>query len=154
MQAQLHICEVQYSNFVVWILQGIHVERIELQNNFFSLNVALIEKFYKQAILPELLGKWYTKMPIMPPACSDVGAQTSGSSTHQASDSANIDLWCYCWQPENDHAMIGCDYPDCSIQWFHLDCLKLSTSKLPKGDWYCPDCQKKFSGRRPRNTKK
>jgi len=78
------------------------------------------------------------------PAISSNAAFT----TVQQEDSAN-DIWCYCKQPTDDRAMIGCDYPDCLIQWFHIDCLKLSASKIPKENWYCPDCRKKFKGRHP-----
>ena len=48
--------------------------------------------------------------------------------------------------------MIRCDYPGCTIEWFHLDCLQLKV--VPKGDWFRPDCRKKFSGRCPRGLKK
>jgi len=41
--------------------------------------------------------------------------------------------------------MIGSNYPDCSIGWCQLECLQLILVR--KGDWYCPDCVKKFSGR-------
>ena len=30
----------------------------------------------------------------------------------------------------------GCDYPDCSIQQFHLKCLNLSISQIPIRDWH------------------
>ena len=36
--------------------------------------------------------------------------------------------------------MIACDSITCSIEWFHVKCLHLL--KIPKGKWYCPDCQK------------
>ena len=36
--------------------------------------------------------------------------------------------------------MIGCDNVECSIEWFHMKCLKLK--RVPKGKWYCPDCRK------------
>lgn len=35
--------------------------------------------------------------------------------------------------------MIGCDNDECLIEWFHFQCVGL-TSK-PKGKWYCPQCQ-------------
>jgi len=146
-QAQLHICEVQYGDFVVWTPQGIHVERILPQHDFFQQKVDIIEEFYKQGVLPELLGKWYTKVPIMP-------AAPSSNSSVDESGPTNVELWCYCQQPESDREMVGCDYPDCSIQWFHLDCLDLHFSKIPKGNWYCPDCRKKFSGKHPRCANK
>jgi len=40
--------------------------------------------------------------------------------------------------------MVGCDNPDCKIEWFHFECVGLTSP--PKGKWYCPDCKnfKKF----------
>lgn len=35
--------------------------------------------------------------------------------------------------------MVGCDNDNCSIEWFHFDCMKLMSK--PKGKWYCPDCR-------------
>ncbi|XP_054575327.1 inhibitor of growth protein 4 isoform X6 [Eptesicus fuscus] len=34
--------------------------------------------------------------------------------------------------------MIGCDNPDCSIEWFHFACVGLTTK--PRGKWFCPRC--------------
>lgn len=34
--------------------------------------------------------------------------------------------------------MIGCDNDECPIEWFHFNCVNLTTK--PKGKWYCPDC--------------
>ena len=65
-QAQLNICDVPYADFVVWTEAGIFVERIFPQPNFFIKAVAEMERFYKYAVLPELLGKWYTKQPVIP----------------------------------------------------------------------------------------
>jgi len=40
--------------------------------------------------------------------------------------------------------MVGCDNPDCKIEWFHFECVGLTAP--PKGKWYCPECKnlKKF----------
>jgi len=35
--------------------------------------------------------------------------------------------------------MIGCDAPDCKIEWFHLNCIGLKES--PEGSWYCSQCE-------------
>ena len=35
--------------------------------------------------------------------------------------------------------MIACDNNYCTIEWFHLKCLKISSDSIPKGKWYCPD---------------
>ncbi|PRP85308.1 hypothetical protein PROFUN_06910 [Planoprotostelium fungivorum] len=34
--------------------------------------------------------------------------------------------------------MVGCDNPDCKIEWFHYECVGLTAA--PKGKWYCADC--------------
>jgi len=65
-QAQLNICEVSYADFIVWTEAGMFVERILPQSSFFIKAVTEMERFYKYAVLPELLGKWYTKQPVIP----------------------------------------------------------------------------------------
>lgn len=37
--------------------------------------------------------------------------------------------------------MIGCDAPDCAIEWFHLSCVGLKST--PEGSWYCSNCAKR-----------
>ncbi|XP_064459479.1 inhibitor of growth protein 5-like [Ornithodoros turicata] len=49
----------------------------------------------------------------------------------------NEPTYCLCHQVSYGE-MIGCDNPDCPIEWFHFTCVGL-TSK-PKGKWYCPKC--------------
>ncbi|GAB1604541.1 inhibitor of growth protein 4-like isoform X2 [Argonauta hians] len=50
----------------------------------------------------------------------------------------NEPTYCLCHQVSYGE-MIGCDNPDCPIEWFHFACVGLSTK--PKGKWYCPRCQ-------------
>lgn len=49
----------------------------------------------------------------------------------------NEPTYCTCHQVSYGE-MIGCDNPDCTIEWFHFGCVGL-TSK-PKGKWYCMKC--------------
>ena len=79
-QAQLNICEVEYGDFVVWTEKGIYVERIFIQKEFFIQAVQKIENLYKYSILPELLGKWYTKQPVLPMS-KDITSTTSSDDT-------------------------------------------------------------------------
>lgn len=44
-QAQLNICEVEYRDFVVWTENGIYVEQISVQKEFFIETVCNIEIF-------------------------------------------------------------------------------------------------------------
>lgn len=49
----------------------------------------------------------------------------------------NEPTYCVCQQVSYGE-MIGCDNPDCPIEWFHFACVSLTTK--PKGKWYCPKC--------------
>lgn len=53
-------------------------------------------------------------------------------------------LYCYCQQVSFGE-MVGCDGPDCKIEWFHLPCIGLTQS--PVGQWFCEDCAKKNSSK-------
>lgn len=46
--------------------------------------------------------------------------------------------YCSCQQVSYGE-MIGCDNDDCPIEWYHFNCVGLSTK--PKGKWYCPECR-------------
>jgi hypothetical protein len=34
--------------------------------------------------------------------------------------------------------MVGCDNPECKVEWFHFECVGLTHP--PKGKWFCPEC--------------
>ena len=67
------------------------------------------------------MGNWHTR-PNVKSTTDDVYGHTDTEST------PDQPLCCYCRRPE-DGTMIGCDNPDCPIEWFHVECLKLP----PKG---------------------
>ncbi|KAL5489690.1 hypothetical protein EMCRGX_G018808 [Ephydatia muelleri] len=56
----------------------------------------------------------------------------------------NEPTYCLCRQVSFGE-MIGCDNEDCPIEWFHFQCVGL-TSK-PKGRWYCPPCCQERRGK-------
>lgn len=47
-------------------------------------------------------------------------------------------IWCICRQPEFGE-MIACDGPNCTIQWFHMSCIKMQAA--PAGQWFCGNCR-------------
>lgn len=53
----------------------------------------------------------------------------------------NEPTYCICQQVSYGE-MIGCDNPDCHVEWFHFGCIKLVAK--PKGKWYCPKCLPMF----------
>lgn len=50
--------------------------------------------------------------------------------------------FCFCGK-ENDSPMIGCDSPECALQWYHFKCVGIV--EPPDGNWFCPNCQKIFA---------
>ena len=38
--------------------------------------------------------------------------------------------------------MIGCDGPDCQLEWFHFECVGIMVP--PDGKWYCPQCSQRY----------
>ena len=52
-------------------------------------------------------------------------------------------LYCICQtRDDGDVDMIGCDAPDCRLEWFHFECIGLNSP--PEGQWYCPECSKRY----------
>ncbi len=47
-------------------------------------------------------------------------------------------IYCICSEISYGQ-MICCDNDLCKIEWFHFECVKLSSK--PKGKWYCPHCR-------------
>ena len=138
-QTQLHICDVEFCDFVLCTFpqssqedMQLHIERITKDTTLWHECVEKATHFFRICILPELLGKWYTKSPR--DALSD-------SALHQPSAlCTNERPICYCQGPE-EGKMIGCDNPNCKIEWFHFACLKITEAPKGKRKWYCPDCR-------------
>ena len=137
-QTQLNVCKVQYCDFVVWTEQNTVIERIVVDKPFFEDILEDVKHFFIYGMLPELLGKWYTRKPV---------ADSNGivQDPKLQLDDTIVDTedyercWCYCNQPSYG-TMIECENTDCTIQWFHCDCLRIRCP--PKGKWYCPSCRK------------
>lgn len=51
---------------------------------------------------------------------------------------ADGEKYCYCQQASHD-IMVGCDNPQCKLQWFHLACLNMAAPPEVE-PWYCPEC--------------
>jgi hypothetical protein len=52
-------------------------------------------------------------------------------------------LYCYCQCPHDDVSeMIGCDAPDCLLEWFHFECVGILVP--PEGKWFCPQCSQRY----------
>ena len=86
-QTQLFVSGAEFGDFVVCTFPNntptLLVERITLDEQFVNICIEQASHFFKIAILPELLGRWYTRTLVIP---AKVDSTTSGSSYE----------YCYC----------------------------------------------------------
>ena len=145
-QTQLFVSDLEYCDFCVCTFSdddtGLHIERIHKDQTFWDSCVAKVDVFTRTCILPELLGKWYSSSGQM----THTNAVSSNTSEATA---AQEQKFCYCRGPDEGKT-VACDNEQCSIEWFHKKCLKIT---LPMGKWYCPDCRKLLKFKRKRATK-
>ena len=127
-QTQISVCQKDYGDFVVWTSEGVFIERILPDPDFFKSLVEKAEQFFKLCIMPELVGKFYSRLP--------AGDINNGNKADQSTEP----VYCYCRCPSYGE-MVGCDNPTCTMEWFHFNCLKLDSEPKTK-KWYCPDCSK------------
>lgn len=97
-QAQMKLTGACYCDFVVWSPDEFVVLRIDPSNDFIEQAFENATTFFKTGILPELVGKWYTKAPVY----RRVSITSEGDNSPVASvDSSELDttideVWCYC----------------------------------------------------------
>ena len=136
-QLQMKICQVDYADFVVWKEEDLFVQRITIEKEFIDDAMKRAEPFVKQGILPELVGKWFTR-------------QKTSLNEEQIAEQPDVStkqVWCYCKKGEEYGAMIACDNEHCPIEWFHFSCIQMDPSRAPKGKWYCPECNTSKKGK-------
>ena len=132
-QTQMLACHVESADFVVCTFPNkkpsLFVTRIDIDVEFMSRCIDESCDFYRVAILPELLGRWFTRSVVMPDSAID------GRDTHYN--------YCYC-KEEIGGEMIHCDNDECPYgEWSHLSCLLLKKAPRTK-TWYCLECRKKL----------
>ena len=77
-------------------------------------------------------------------------SEESTSQPNYSSQDENQAVWCYC-RAEKSGEMIQCESGECTIEWFHTSCLRITS--IPKGKWMCPDCRKKVAAKCRKNKK-
>ena len=130
---------------MVWTESDIHIERIFPDEHFWLDNVSLAKDFFVTSILPELFGKFYSRInqpkrsdTTQDPCCSGTSGETTDGEGESCSN--DVPVYCYCQKPEGGD-MVACDNSACTREWFHLRCLGLKVFPTTK-HWYCPDCRK------------
>lgn len=131
-QSQIFLCDKEYADFVVFTEKEVNIERVAPDEGKWNEISKKAANFHSIAIMPELVGRFYSRKN-MPPVLTP---KNSNDTTNDSTDA-----FCICRQGETD-TMVACDNQNCPYKWFHLSCLKLTKSQLPKGKWFCPDCSR------------
>lgn len=140
MQCQLFCAQRTYCDFVVWTEKEVNIERIYPDNAFWLEHVQRVKHFFTVGILPELVGKFYSRPTTTDPLVPIQSPSEPLSEPAGDEEGVTACKYCYCHE-DKEGEMIGCDNPQCRYEWFHFSCLKLS-SKPKSKLWYCPDCRK------------
>ena len=103
-QTQLNVCKVEYCDFVVWTenSESIAVERIKLDYLFFNELLEPVKYFFIYGVLPEIIGKWYTRKPIANAAgvvSHTTVMQEEATNSSSVDQSSQVEVWCYCRLP-------------------------------------------------------
>lgn len=127
-QLQLLLTGASYCDFMVWREDSeangeIFLERLQPDMTFVEEGVAKAKLFFLQGVLPELVGKWYSRTHSQP---------LDGTT-------ADRDGPCYCRNEAVPSSLFECKSGFCKIGLFHQTCLGLKN--VPKRKWLCPDCR-------------
>ena len=86
----------EYCDFYVWTEQDFHYERIYPDIEFWSNCLKKCKDFFRLCLLPELVGKFYSRMTL----CDEINED----KVNQLSP----DTFCYCNGPD-EGGIIACD---------------------------------------------
>ncbi|XP_077354672.1 uncharacterized protein LOC144002880 isoform X2 [Festucalex cinctus] len=123
-QAQMGLTGRDFCDFVVWTKSDIYIERVHPDPVFWAGVVEKAEFFFQKALLPELLGRAFTRSAVD----SSVPAQPLSPTT------------CSC-PSKTRSRVVFCAAANCTIKRYHLKCANLG--RLPKGKWFCNKCENK-----------
>ena len=131
-QCQLGISEAEKCFFVVWAQESVHIEEIKVDIPFFQANVLKANHLIETAVLPEIIGCWFTR----PRENTVIANQEETADVVTNTDEAT---YCYCKGKDDGSKMICCENENCSSgQWFHFKCVNLR--RAPRGQWFCKEC--------------
>ena len=80
-QMQMKFCNVEYCDFVVWNKESWINQRIYAKSDFINDAITKTVGFIKLGILPELVGRWYTKQSLQPSTQTLSTTQPSSTQT-------------------------------------------------------------------------
>lgn len=111
-QQQIFTTERGYVDFVVFATEGSSCrfvkERLAPNIEHWETQIPKLEIFWRICILPEILGRWYTRK-------MDLKSQVTPDESLKSGD-------CYCRQSTSEET-ITCANPECKVSKFHPSCL-------------------------------
>lgn len=130
--------ERKYNDFVVCGFDSAHhativKERIYPDHGHMDSVLPKLTTFWRTCILPEILGRWYSRKCNVSEEIPQAGAGI-----------------CFCRMP-SDGNTVKCKNCECPFVEFHVSCLAISTP-FPKV-WYCPHCCRLPQFKRSRKLK-
>lgn len=124
MQLQMFMTDTEFCDLVVWTEEESVIRRIKRDNFYIHELIVAAENFFKVAVLPELVGRFFSRGP-------------GGNPTNKLQQL----LYCYCEKEEEEgRDMVGCDNEACTRRWFHFACVGIKHPPKSK-TWFCPDCR-------------
>ena len=119
-QTELLVTQYDYCDFFLMLTKDFGFVGIEADKELFEKISIKCKLFLEKDILPELLAKCFSEPNI--------------------ANAASLGKVCYDNMSEEEDDLIGCDYRNYQMKWFHLKSLRIA--KVPKGRWFCPECRK------------
>ena len=109
MQTQIHVCKVDYCDFCLCTFPSysevsLHIERVFPDNEFWQICVDSSQHFFNICILPELLGRWYSRPNSTSVALSSSQQPIVSDSTGTCTNSTvttTAELYCHCKKPDD-----------------------------------------------------
>ncbi|KAG5881425.1 hypothetical protein JTB14_004520 [Gonioctena quinquepunctata] len=118
---QLAMTGLKTCHFIVGSKKDFAHCLVPFDEEFWNSESSKAKDFFSKVILPEALGKYFTK------------SQPGPSETVPA-------LYCLCQQADDKrNPMIACESGHCKIEWYHFKCVGLS--EIPGENWICDFCK-------------
>ena len=105
----------------MWTEKDYFCQRIMQDKDIWKTYVEKAELVFRNGVLPEIIGKCFTRVPKVTVYDNNDGSQ-----------------FCYC-KGEVIGEMYPCSRDECLLKYFHLECLNLT--RALKKSWVRPDCR-------------
>ena len=135
-QAQIFLCNAHFCDFIMFSKKDIVILRILPDLEIIASAIAAVMTFFKLAVLPELVGKYFSNA-FKEPIASSATAATSTVPTPSSMQSDQTVAVCYNQMQPSE--TVTCANLQCTVKVFHLSCLCMKS--VPKCKWHCPTCR-------------